>query len=250
MTLLSNKVAIITGAASGIGLDSVRLFLDEGAQVVAGDINVSPEILAICEENNNCFFTTADVTFESDHQKMIDLAIEKFGKVDICFNNAGIIGDTGNLGADQDMNLFDTVFNVNVRGVALAMNKQIKYFLSAGIENPAIINTSSIAGKAAVPGCAPYIASKHAVVGLTKTYAVDYAKYGIRINMVAPGVIATPMITEDADEERAAATLAAHPIGRIGLPREISELVAFLGSDRAGFINGAYYNVDGGYLAI
>lgn len=248
--LLKDKVAIITGAASGIGLDSVRLFLEEGAKVVAGDINTSNEILAICEENANCVFVEANVTSVQDHHKLIETGVEKFGKVDIAFNNAGIIGQTDKLGADQDMNVFDKVFEINVRGVALAMNTQIKYFLDAKINNPAIINTTSIAGRAAIPFCAPYSASKHAVNGLTSTYAVDYARYGIRINMVAPGVIETPMITEEADPEQAKAVLAAHPAGRIGKPREISELVAFLASDRAGFINGAYYNVDGGYLAV
>lgn len=248
--LLQDKVAIITGAASGIGLDSVRLFLEEGAKVVAGDIVASDDILALAKENKNVVFVEANVTSSDDHQKLIDTGVETFGKVDIAFNNAGIIGQTDKLGADQDMDVFDKVFEINVRGVALAMNAQIKYFLANGIANPAIINTTSIAGRAAIPFCAPYAASKHAVNGLTSTYAVDYARHGIRINMVAPGVIETPMITEEADEESAAAVLAAHPIGRIGKPREISEVVAFLASDRAGFINGAYYNVDGGYLAV
>lgn len=112
MTLLTNKIAIITGAASGIGLDCVRLFLDEGLKLLPV-ILTSLQRFFLSAKKAAVAFTTADVTSESDHQKMVELAIEKFGKVDICFNNAGIIGDTGSLGADQDMNLFDTVFNVN-----------------------------------------------------------------------------------------------------------------------------------------
>lgn len=247
---LENKVAIITGASSGIGLATVKLFLEEGAKVVAGDINESKEIMDIVNNSKNCVFITSDVTKEEAHKNLIDLAISEFGTLNVCFNNAGIIGDTTSLAADQSMPLYDKVFDVNVRAVALAMNAQIKFFLDSDIDSPSIINTASIAGKIAVPMSAPYIASKHAVVGLTKAYAVDYAKQGVRINMVAPGVIATPMITADANEETVAKVLAAHPIGRVGEPKEISELVVFLASDRSTFINGAYYNVDGGYLAL
>lgn len=175
--------------------------------------------------------------------------MEKFGQLDICFNNAGIVGDTLSRAVDQDIALADKVFEVNVKGVALAMNAQIKYFLANNIKHPSIINTASIAGKIVLPMSAPYVASKHAVVGMTKAYAVDYAADGIRINMVAPGVIATPMVA-GANPETVKQTIAAHPAGRVGQPREISELVLFLSSDRSTFINGAYYNVDGGYLAL
>ncbi|MCL1061216.1 SDR family oxidoreductase [Shewanella benthica] len=247
--LLKNKIAIITGAASGIGFETVKLFLEEGAKVVAGDMVSSMALSEIVEKDDHLVFLLVDVTIAEDHKKLIELAVSSFGGLDICFNNAGIIGDTETPGADQTMESFDKVMNVNVRGVTLAMNAQIKFFQSSSHTSPAIINTASVAGKIAMANSAPYITSKHAVVGLTKAYAIDYASAGIRINMVAPGVIATPMVSE-VDEDKVDAILAAHPIGRIGLPREISELVVFLASDRATFINGAYYNVDGGYLAL
>lgn len=247
--LLKNKIAIITGAASGIGLETVKLFLEEGAKVVAGDMVSSMVLSEIVAKDDDLVFLLVDVTIAQDHKKLIELAVSSFGGLDICFNNAGIIGDTETPGAEQAMESFDKVMNVNVRGVTLAMNAQIKFFQSSGHISPAIINTASVAGKIAMANSAPYITSKHAVVGLTKAYAIDYASAGIRINMVAPGVIATPMVSE-VDKDKVDAILAAHPIGRIGLPREISELVVFLASDRATFINGAYYNVDGGYLAL
>lgn len=246
--MLKGKVAIITGAASGIGFETVKLFLEEGAKVVAGDIQASEAFISFIENEPNCKFVNADVTKEQDHQALIDCAKQEFGSLDICFNNAGISGDAQTLAADQDMALSDKVFAVNVRGVQLAMNAQIKYFLDNNIESPAIINTASIAGNVAIPFSAPYVASKHAVVGLTKAYAVDYARFGIRINMVAPGAIETPILGS-IGEESLQQILAMHPVGRMGKPREISQVVAFLASERATFINGAYYAVDGGYLS-
>lgn len=246
--MLKGKVAIITGAASGIGFETVKLFLEEGAKVVAGDIQASEAFISFIENEPNCKFVSADVTKEQDHQALIDCAKQEFGSLDICFNNAGISGDAQTLAADQDMALSDKVFAVNVRGVQLAMNAQIKYFLDNNIESPAIINTASIAGNVAIPFSAPYVASKHAVVGLTKAYAVDYARFGIRINMVAPGAIETPILGS-IGEESLQQILAMHPVGRMGKPREISQVVAFLASERATFINGAYYAVDGGYLS-
>lgn len=247
--LLNNKVAIITGAASGIGLATTKLFLAEGGRVIAGDISASPEILDIAETNANCVFIIADVTQADDHQKMIDQAVLHFGQLDICFNNAGILGDTSTPAAEQDMALSDKVFAVNVRGVQLAMNAQIQYFLANDITLPSIINTASVAGKVATPNAAPYVASKHAVVGLTKAYAIDYASRGVRINMVAPGVIETPM-ADGASDEMIEATRLRHPIGRIGKAGEIAELVLFLASEKSTFINGSYFNVDGGYLSM
>jgi NAD(P)-dependent dehydrogenase (short-subunit alcohol dehydrogenase family) len=246
--LLQDKVAIITGAASGIGLATVELFLEEGAKVIAGDINASDEIQALVQKDKNVVFVKADVTKAEDHQALVDSAVKHFGGLDIAFNNAGISGDAQTLAADQDMALSDKVFEVNMRGVQLAMNAQIKYFLANEVKSPAIINTASIAGNVAIPFSAPYVASKHAVVGLTKAYAVDYARYGIRINMVAPGAIETPILGSIGDEALDQ-ILAAHPIGRMGTSREIGQVVAFLASERATFINGAYYNVDGGYLS-
>lgn len=246
--MLKDKVAIITGAASGIGLETVKLFLDEGAKVVAGDIDTSEALMNLVKYEPNCMFIKADVTKAEDHQALIDCAEQSFGGLHICFNNAGISGNASTLAADQDMDLSDKVFEVNVRGVQLAMNAQIKYYLDNNVESPAIINTASIAGNVAIPFSAPYVASKHAVVGLTKAYAVDYARQGIRINMVAPGAIETPIL-ESLGEKAVQQIVGMHPIGRMGVPREISQVVAFLASDRATFINGAYYNVDGGYLS-
>ena len=246
--LLQDKVAIITGAASGIGLATVKLFLEEGAKVVAGDVNASDEIMALVDKDSGVVFVKSDVTKAEDHDALIASAVKNFGGLDIAFNNAGISGDAETLAADQDMALSDKVFEVNVRGVQLAMNAQIKHFLANNVESPAIINTASIAGNVALPFSAPYVASKHAVVGLTKAYAVDYARQGIRINMVAPGAIETPILGSLGDENLQQ-IVAAHPIGRMGKSREIGQVVAFLASERATFINGAYYNVDGGYLS-
>ncbi|MDG2392152.1 MAG: SDR family NAD(P)-dependent oxidoreductase, partial [Thalassotalea sp.] len=161
--LLQDKVAIITGAASGIGLATVKLFLEEGAKVVAGDVNASDEIMALVDKDSGVVFVKSDVTKAEDHDALIASAVKNFGGLDIAFNNAGISGDAETLAADQDMALSDKVFEVNVRGVQLAMNAQIKHFLANNVESPAIINTASIAGNVALPFSAPYVASKHAV---------------------------------------------------------------------------------------
>jgi NAD(P)-dependent dehydrogenase (short-subunit alcohol dehydrogenase family) len=189
-----------------------------------------------------------DVTKEADVEAMVDKAVSVFGRLDIAFNNAGIVGENPAL-IEQTEAEYDRTMNVNVKGVWLSMKHEIAQMLKQG--SGSIVNTSSGAGVVAVPSQSLYTASKHAVVGLTKAAALQYAKAGIRINVVAPAAIETDMFeaaTGGQDEVKAYIT-GLHPIGRIGTPLEVANAVLFLSSDLASFITGETLMVDGGYVA-
>jgi len=212
--------------------------IDEGEETVR----------LIQEAGGEAIFVQADVTKEADVEAMVDKAVGVFGRLDIAFNNAGTVGENPSL-IEQTEAEYERIMNVNVKGVWLPMKYEIAQMLKQG--SGAIVNTSSGAGVVAVPTQSLYTASKHAVVGLTKAAALQYAKVGIRINVVAPAAIETDMFeaaTGGQDEAKAYIT-GLHPIGRIGTPLEVANAVLFLSSDLASFITGETLMVDGGYVA-
>nr|WP_242040981.1 SDR family oxidoreductase [Leptolyngbya sp. FACHB-261] len=193
-------------------------------------------------------FVQADVTKEADVKAMVDKAVGVFGRLDIAFNNAGTVGENPSL-IEQTEAEYERTMNVNVKGVWLLMKHEIAQMLNQG--SGSIVNTASANGVVALPGVPLYTASKHAVVGLTKAAALQYAKAGIRINVVAPAAIETDMFeaaTGGQDEAKAHIT-GLHPIGRIGTPLEVANAVLFLSSDLASFVTGATLLVDGGFVA-
>lgn len=246
---LGGKVAIVTGAASGIGRAIALVLSREGADLVLADIDVAgcERTLALmraeCEDARGVV-VRADASRYDDHEATVNAALDEYGGLDIAVNNAGIGGEpkiTGELGPEA----WRRVIDVNLNGVYYAMHAQLPALLARG--GGAIVNIASILGQAGWRTASAYVASKHGVVGLTKTAALEYATRGIRINAVGPGFIETPILGED--PEALAQLAALHPVGRLGQPQEVGDLVAWLASARASLVTGACYPVDGGYLA-
>jgi len=238
---LRDKIAIITGASSGIGLATVKKFISEGAIVVLSDINQEAGEKAARELKS--VFIKTDVAKVEEVQNLIDKTIEKYGRLDIMVNNAGI-ALTGSV-LDCSEENFDKTITINLKGVFFG----IKYAgLKMKEKGGVILNTASIAGLVGFAGSAAYCASKGAIVQLTRAAALDLAGYKIRVNAVAPAVIKTAM-TKDiiANEPAAQAMLAKTPLGRFGEPEEVANLLCFLASDEASYITGAIYPVDGGW---
>lgn len=249
--ILQDKVALVTGGTSGIGRATAIAYAQQQAKVVVVGRRMDEgeeTIRLIKQAGGEAIFVQADVTKEADVEAMVDKAVSVFGRLDIAFNNAGTVGENPSL-IEQTEAEYDRTMNVNVKGVWLSMKYEIAQMLKQG--SGAIVNTSSGAGVVAVPTQSLYTASKHAVVGLTKAAALQYAKAGIRINVVAPAAIETDMFeaaTGGQDEAKAYIT-GLHPIGRIGTPLEVANAVLFLSSDLASFITGETLMVDGGYIA-
>jgi len=238
---LRDKIAIITGASSGIGLATVKKFISEGAIVVLSDINQEAGEKAARELKS--VFIKTDVAKVEEVQNLIDKTIEKYGRLDIMVNNAGI-ALTGSV-LDCSEENFDKTITINLKGVFFG----IKYAgLKMKEKGGVILNTASIAGLVGFAGSAAYCASKGAIVQLTRAAALDLAGYKIRVNAVAPAVIKTAM-TKDiiANEPAAQGLLAKTPLGRFGEPEEVANLLCFLASDEASYITGAIYPVDGGW---
>lgn len=242
---LAGKVAVVTGAGSGMGAAIAEVFVREGAKVVAVDISGHQKKVAE-SIGDDCLPVHADVSNGADVRAMLEAAISTFGHLDIVVNNAGIDGHVAPTG-EYPEEAFDKVWSVNGRGVFLGMHYAIPLFLEAG--GGVIINTSSMASSVAFPGMVAYCASKGAVEMMTKTAAAEYASKGVRVNAICPGPIRTG-ITDTLPPELIAGVVAATPIGRYGDPVEVANLALFLASDESSFITGESILIDGGYTTV
>lgn len=242
-TRFAGRAAVVTGAASGIGYEICRRFLDEGGSVVAGDLKPSgvPE---------GSLGVEVDVSDPAQVEALVSRCVEEHGKIDILCNNAGVGAVTDVLGCTVDE--WEKLFSVNVRGVFLGIRAALPHMLAAGAG--VIVNTASVAASVGLPNRAAYCASKGAVVALTKQVAVQYASQGIRCNCVSPGTVDSPWVgrlldqAEDPTQMRKD-LIARQPLGRLGTPGEVADLVAYLASDQASFVTGADWLIDGGIAA-
>ena len=250
MKTLESKVAIITGAGSGIGEATARLFASEGAKVVVSDISEENGIKVVKDINKSggeAFFVKSDASKAADHEHLVKETIRKFGKLNIAVNNAGIGGPSAPTG-EYPIDGWQKVIDINLSGVFYGMRYQLPEMVKAG--SGSVINIASILGQVGFENSAAYVASKHGVVGLTKAGALEYAKKNVRVNSVGPGFIYTGLVNEQTMGKEAISLLEQkHAFGRLGNAQEVAELILFLASDKASFVTGAYYPVDGGYLA-
>ena len=249
--MTDQKVAIITGGSSGIGRSTAIALAKEGVRVViaARRAKEGEETVRLVKQaGSDGIFVKTDVANENDVKSLVEKTVNTYGKLDYAFNNAGI-EEMQTSFVDQTSAVFDNIMNINVKGVWLSMKYEIPQILKNG--GGAIVNTSSGLGVIGLPQMPVYIASKHAVLGLTKSAALEYSKSGIRINAVAPGVIETDMIkrTVDANPQLREYFNSMHPIGRIGKPEEIANAVVWLLSDKASFVTGHTLLVDGGVVS-
>ncbi|RYG40004.1 MAG: glucose 1-dehydrogenase [Chitinophagaceae bacterium] len=248
MKQLEGKAAIITGAGSGIGKAAAVLFAKGGAKVVISDINESNGnnvVDEIKESGGEAFFVKADSSKPEDNKMLVDETVKKYGALDIAVNNAGI-GGAINFTGEYDIDAWKKVIDINLSGVFYGLRYQIPAMLKNG---GSIINVASILGSAGTKGSPAYVAAKHGVVGLTKAAALEYADKNIRINSIGPGYINTPLVKSSVDDATIKTLVGLHPIGRLGEAEEIAEIIFWLASPKSSFAVGAYFAVDGGYLA-
>lgn len=250
--MFKNKTTLVTGGGSGIGRSVALAYAREGANVLICDVDAAggeTTVDLIRNAGGEAEYVFLDVTRPDDHLKAVGRARKTYGGLNIACNNAGISrGPSGTFPSLADVEVGDwaRVIEVNLSGVFYGLRAQIPAMIEAG--GGAIVNIGSIMSQVARPGIGPYVASKHGVLGLTRAAAVEYVEGRVRVNAVGPGYVETPILT-GRDEAARAALAKLHPIGRLGRPEEIAELVLWLSSEKASFVTGAYYPVDGGFLA-
>lgn len=245
---LKDKVAIVTGASSGIGRATALLFATQGAKVVVSDINEAggqETVEMIHKANGTACWIKADVSRATDCEYLVSETMKQYGRLDIACNNAGIGGEQAPM-AEMSVENWRHVMAVNLDSVFYCMKYQVSQMLKNG--GGAIVNVASILGAVGFPAAAAYTAAKHGILGLTKVTALDHSAQGIRVNAVGPGFIDTPLLSGLDDNMKNMLT-SLHPIGRIGQPEEVAELILWLSTDKASFVTGSYYPVDGAYLA-
>jgi NAD(P)-dependent dehydrogenase (short-subunit alcohol dehydrogenase family) len=248
MSLLKDKVAVVSGAGSGIGRAIAISYAKEGAKVAdINEENALETVKLIEEGGGQAFAVKADSSKADENKTLVEKIVAKYGRLDIACNNAGMGGPAKPTGAYEPEE-WDRVIALNLNGVFYACKYEIEQMEKNG--GGSIINIASIHGQVAAPNSPAYTASKHAVVGLTKNIAAEYATKGIRCNAVGPGYIETPLLSANMDQEALKAIAAKSPINRLGTAQEVAELVVFLSSDKSSFTTGSYIISDGGYTAI
>ncbi|QIP15117.1 SDR family oxidoreductase [Spirosoma aureum] len=246
---LLGKTALVTGAASGIGKATALLYGQHGAHVMLSDVNETQGQEVVDQINaagGAAHFYKADVGDPTQCQHLIQATVSAFGHLDIAFNNAGIGGEL-NLTADYSVEGWQKIINVNLNSVFYCMKYELEVMLKQN-STGSIVNMASILGQVGTAQSPGYVAAKHGVVGLTQATALEYAAKGIRINAVGPAYIDTPLLGVLPNDVKEM-LVDLHPIGRLGRSEEVAELVVFLSSDKASFVTGSYYPIDGGYLA-
>ncbi len=251
MANFTGKVVIVTGGGSGIGRTTALAFARQGAKVVVAgrrEKEGRETVDLIKRGGGEAVFVQADVSREEDVRALVGRAVSTFGRLDVAFNNAGTEGKMGPL-VEQNTDNFDSVMNTNVKGVYLSMKHEIPQMIKNG--GGSIVNNASVAALIGFPGMSIYVASKHAVLGLTRSAALEVAKQGVRINAVSPAAIETDMLSRVAgnDDQTKKQFAALHPVGRIGKPEEIASAVLWLASDASSFVTGQSLTVDGGFTA-
>lgn len=248
---MDGKTAIVTGAAAGIGRATAKRVAAEGANVAVVDVDSDggKEVVEeIVSDGGTARFIEADVSKESEVKRMVEQTLDEFGSIELAHNNAGIEGDNEPT-IEQTEENWDRVVDINMKGVWLCMKHEIPEMLDGG--GGAIVNTSSISGQTGA-GAAPYVATKHGILGLTRTAAVEHAQDNIRVNAICPGTVDTDVAARyrEKSPDEFEQFVQMHPIGRIGEPMEIAHAVTWLLSEEASFATGGMFQVDGGFMAI
>ena len=255
MGMVSKHIALVTGSGAGIGRAAALKFSEEGAKVVVSDVNEAggeETVSLIKDAGGEAIFVRADVSKREEVDELIRETVKVYGRLDCACNNAGIEGKIAPM-VEQTTENLDAIIDVNLRGVFFCLQAEIQEMMKNG--GGAIVNLASVAGLIGFPGLSPYVASKHAVNGLTKNAALEYGPSGVRVNSICPGGIDTRMLDSLAEQATNGAQSSRemmdplHPIGRIGKPEEVAELIVWLCSPRASFITGANIPIDGGYVS-